>query len=415
MLTRPHTRPTFAATALCACVIALSPLPADSATVSRLVLSADMLSQYHDDLEDLYGHWISPFNKSDKQFGYGIPHDNSGQVQDSEQAIAEGFARFCAIHLGVRDTKKQQFGNEYNCSDAAGTFIGVLSVTRYEGNILRVKYDSPKQIARRNDRLRKYDESRAKNGPTGWLVTSEGRVPFVRLGNLKQRHLLEVEMESRGRESVPIEEVRRITFREKCCDIDVLLADGQEQTLNEARLAHRTNVNELSHYGLDGLPVVVIDAESGQPYTRLFSNLVGIKSIEIDAVKSDSRFAVDGEIATTLKVEQRAEKYAARIRKEATSLYDEARAKGWLSVLPDGQRLTPELSRHLRVELGRIGSDPACRSNPVTGVLHDLDDTLRCQTAFRESLIAAKGYSLAPELTPLSTIIIVQKLRSDLR
>lgn len=56
-------------------------------------------------------------------------------------------------------------------------------------------------------------------------------------------------------------------------------------TINLIGLQHRTS-DGISTYGNRdfGMPIVIADPASGEPYTRIFSNAQGIRSIEIDSI-----------------------------------------------------------------------------------------------------------------------------------
>jgi hypothetical protein len=199
-------------------------------------------------------------------------------------SIADGFKRFCAAGGGVLSTNRIDFGNEYRCAGPEGAFVGLITLVRTNGNLIQVTYDSPKRVEERASRQRAFDQRKAQNGPTGWIVTDEGKFRFLRIGTLAERHLFEVELDKSG-EVVPLEDIARIEFHASCCDVDVKLRDGRTQTMNMIKLHHEKWLDISSTYGAGdaGLPVVMVDPASGQPYTRLFSNFEGVRSIELDA------------------------------------------------------------------------------------------------------------------------------------
>lgn len=282
---------------------------------------------------------------------------------------------------------------------------------------MQVSFDSPERVERREAQLKAYETRKVQNGPTGVIVTDEGRFKFLRFGNLKERHVLEVRLGYESNEYVPIEEIAKIEFPKKCCDFDVTLRDGRIKSVNQIHLTNRTSPNSISSYGVGkyGLPIVVLDPESEQPYTRIFSNLKGITAILLDDV-SIWKAKPAKVITTTFDISSpsRLDKYIQKLRIEANQLYVDATNNGWIKLLPDG-KLTPQLIDHLKYELQSISSDSKCSGDAVVGVT-SLEALLRCRVAVRElNLVIRGGYSLVTDVTPLSSIIVLNKIKEDLR
>lgn len=387
--------------------------PAAVVAPSPLLLSDAMLAAHKGDLASLYDAWLLPRVNQDTF----IPSASKAEQLAAADAIKDGFGRFCASNAGVVSARLIEFGSEYRCAAADGAFAGLMEVTRIKGNMLYVKIDSPGLREGRATAERSFEKRRSQNGPTGWLVTDKGRVKFLRLGTLAERHVVEVELENAG-ETVPIEEIARIDFHPTCCDFDVKLKDGRRKTRNMSSLRHRGGPNMSSTYGAGkfGLPVVVIDPESGQPYTRLFSNFVGVRSIEPDPNAASWSALPGGSMATSFQLASQtgADRYTQQLRKRAKQLHAEATSDGWIKLLPEG-KLTPQLSRHLESELRALSSASACEGDEVAGVA-DLEAFAQCRVAARElKLVVQGGYSLVVEVTPLSTIIVLEKLKHDLR
>lgn len=388
--------------------------PPTQTSSSALTLPDSIIAANKGGVEGLYKSWITPFNTNKNRY---IPHANKEQLSSSETAVKDGFDRFCSASGGTITHKIEQYGDRYSCSTSSGTFIGEFTTDRIEGNLLQVSFDSPERIERRKARLKAYEIRKSQNGPTGVVVTDEGRFKFLRLGNLKERHVLEVRLGYESNEYVPIEEISKIEFHEKCCDFDVTLRDGRKQSVNQVHLTNRTSPNSSSAYGVGkyGLPIVVIDPESKQPYTRIFSNLNGIQSILLDDASTWKTKTADA-ITTTFDPSSpsRLNKYTQKLRVEANQLYSEATNDGWIKLLPDG-KLTPQLMVYLQYELRKISNDSQCRSNAVIGFTSQ-DAALRCRVAARElRLVDGGGYSLVTDVTPLSSIIVLNKIKKDLR
>jgi hypothetical protein len=385
------------------------------AAPSPLIVSDALLEAHKGDLDGLYRAWLLPF-ATKENIDY-IPFASKDKLNAGADAIRDGFNRFCAAGGGVVSfSKSPRFGTEYRCAGPEGAFAGLISVGRIEDNVLYVTYDSPKRVEARASRQRAFDKRKAQNGPTGWIVTDEGKVRFLRLGTLAERHVIEVEMDASG-ESVPIEDIARIDFHATCCDIDVKLRDGRTRTLNQAGLRYLDSPNVSTSYGVGryGLPVVVVDPASGQPYTRIFSNIEGVRAIEPDADAASWSALPGGLMKTTIEVasQSNVERYTQQLRKRAKQLYADATSNGSIKLLPDG-KLTPDLSRHLESELRGLTRDPDCEGDVTKGVM-SLDGVARCRVAARELKLISAGYSLVTDVTPLSTIIVFEKINRDLR
>ncbi len=406
--------------------------PSTQTPSSALTLPDSIIAANKGSVEGLYKSWITPFNTKENRYipqandghlSY-IPQANDGQLSSSQAAVRDGFGRFCSASGGTLTHEKQQYGDRYSCSTSGGTFIGEFTTERtyttertLKNLLLKVSFDSPERVERREAQMKAYETRKAQNGPTGVVVTDEGRFKFLRLGNLKERHVLEIRLGHESNEYVPIEEISKIEFPEKCCDLDVTLRDGRTKSVNQVHLINSTSLNSTFTYGIGtiGLPIVVIDPESGQPYTRIFSNLRGIQSILLDDASAWKNKTADA-ITTTLDPSQpsRLNRYTQKLRVEANQLYSEATNNGWIKLLPDG-KLTPQLMVHLQYELRSISNNSECSGNAVIGVT-SLETPLRCRVAARElGLVIGGGYSLVTDVTPLSSIIVFNKIKKDLR
>jgi len=380
---------------------------------SPLILPDSLLEANKRNVDGLYKSWIMPFTI--KKYG-SILHENRQQLSASEEAVRDGFSRFCSTSEGEIFPKKERYGDKYRCTAPSGTFIGEFTATRFTDDSLLVKYDSPEQVERRESWQREYKARKAQNGPTGWIVTNEGKFRFLRIGNLRERHVIEMHLGYDSNEYVPIEEVLSITFHAKCCDFDVTLKDGRTKTLTPAHLGYRTP-SAFSSYsgGSYGLPIVVVDPDSGQPYTRIFPNLTGLRSIEFERNNAIWSSLPASLIETKLEVisQTRLNQYVSKLRLEANQLYSEAEDRGWILLLPDGKKLTRQLLNHLENELQGIANDWPCRGDVVHG-LTSLETPLRCRVASRElKLVVEKGYSLVTDVTPLSSIIVLKKIKEE--
>lgn len=381
-------------------------------TPSRLLLSEDLLSAHGGSIDELYEFWIRPLNNKDA----AVPHESKKAMLVSEAAVKDGFMRFCQANLGTVQTKLNEYGATHSCTSRTGGFVAEVSSTRYNGNLLGVTFDSPDVRRRIESRKRDFEARKSLNGPTGWVETDSGKFKFLRIGTLKVRHVLEIEADDESM-TAPVEEVARIDFP-ACCKVVGTLRNGSVIKANSLGFGHLTSYRSRSVYGAGkyGMPFVLIDSSSGQPYTRIFSERDSIKSIILDPESTGWK----GRRAEALTTQynptspQNMDVYIQKLRLEAGVRYEEAEKRGWIKMLPDG-KLTPSLSSHLERELMLISTGSDCQGNAVDGFVN-VEAIQKCKVAAKElDLVVRQGYSLVTSVTPLSTLITLDKIQRDLR
>ena len=85
-------------------------------------------------------------------------------------------------------------------------------------------------------------------------------------------------------------------------------------------------------------------------------------------------------------------------------------------MLPGGNKLTPQLMEYLQSKLRELSTQPVCMYSTKEGLEEGLEIVLRCRVAAREAnIIVNKGYSLLTDVTPLSSIIVLNKIKRDMR
>lgn len=287
--------------------------------------------------------------------------------------------------------------------------------------VLEVQWSTPERASRRAaaEKLRRaeikkereqFAARRALNGPDGTIIMTSGRqLKFIRFGDLKERSVINIG-------NTPISDVARIEFSQKCCDFVAILRNGRRETFNFADFEHlrpATGRYAVSYVSSMNLRMVVVDPTSGQPYTRYFMGFQGIRSLVMDPNVESWRNKSDSVIHTNLNPLSalRKRRYLAGIRRRAERLHAQARADGWLAELPHG-KLPPWLSRYVIDNLRQESSGSACVSDWLNGVT-SLEQPLKCSEAEHELNILDNGFALDARLTPLATIIMVDRLRSD--
>ena len=381
---------------------------------SKLYLSEEIIAKNLGNIEGLYDSWISPHTKIINGRG-SIEHENDLSTSLSQSAVKDGFTRFCLASSGLIELKDSYFGQSQLCYTNQRKFVGELMTHIQKGNRLDVDFDSPERLAKRDEKERAFMQSLASNGPTGEILTDTGRFSFLRIGDLNERHMVEIELRKDKTEYIPIEEVSRIDFADSCCDLNVTFKNGQQETINKVYLKKRTSLNSVSNYGLNGLPFVLIDSESGQPYTSLYPNLQGLRSIKLDD-RSIWAAQKGGKISTSFNPVSASSltEYTKTLRSKANILYSEAESKGWLKLLPNG-KLTQRLMDYLKGQLVGMTSNSACSGDPASGI-RDMQVLLRCRVAAKEfTLLMKDDYSIITDISPLSSIIIIEKIKADVQ
>lgn len=377
---------------------------------SHLYLPDSVLAAHQGDIEGLYNAWVLPVSKSEG--GY-IKHSNDKEMLVSERAVVEGFERYCAANGGTTYKVGERYGGKVRCESAAGVFLGEFQIKRYrDGNSLTVNFESPQRISRREAYQKALDDREALNGPTGWVTTNEGRIRFLRIGTLKERHVVEITPREKGRPYIEVENISRVDFHEKCCSADLTLRDGTKTEINSGNFFRRDKVNHRLGYsgGVSGMPFVIIDQLSGQPYTRLLSVYDGIKTIEFESEASWKGKRADIiKTSIDLKSKDRLEMYLAALRIEAAVLHEEAARKGLLQMLPNG-KLTESLQFHLESELQSIFRNSECNGSAEKGVTGTYT-LVRCKVAEHEYAIVRQGFSVINEISPLSATIVLKELK----
>lgn len=387
-------------------------------TQTQLELSDSIISKNKGDVWGLYNDWIVPHLIKNRSGGYSfIPHASGMQRTYSIGAVRGGFERFCSASGGVYSKTTEKKGVKYSCKKADGSYIGTFDATRLTASRLQVTVDTPEQIMERQAKESALMMRKAQNGPTGVVITEDGKFNFLRLGNMDERDVMEIRLNTVPRKYIPIEDVKKIEFQKKCCEIDITFRNGTKLSVNQERVLNRIRFDRVRSY--NEFPFVILDSKSGQPYMRLYGNSSEIKAIIFDD-PSVWKNKPSGVIATKFDyskaLKDRLDKYTQDLRLHAVLLMAKAKQNGWIQALPDS-KLTPQLSVYLSTELRQISSSSECfgYKNKVTTGIRDFDAPLKCKVASRELDIKNDGYALSPELTPLSTIIIVNKLEKDLR
>lgn len=120
-------------------------------------------------------------------------------------------------------------------------------------------------------------------GPTGWIQTAEGKLRFVRLGTLDERHVL-----SFG--GYDPKDIVSVTWNAACCDVTLKLRNGKQAVISEGAISHVTfglSGKGMSAYGIQpGFPVVVRDTRTNKDTQLYFPNFNGLRAITFDTPAS---------------------------------------------------------------------------------------------------------------------------------
>ncbi|MFK5948912.1 MAG: hypothetical protein QM500_09120 [Methylococcales bacterium] len=386
---------------------------------SDLVLNESDLKASKGDVEKLYNGWIKPHIKPGQNGEY-VFHNNRRHRYNSEVVIKDGFSRFCNISEGSVETTYNGLSpvrssqTHYTCRKDDGEFIGKFSVERFKDFSLEVLIKTPKR-AQRNEAIKAaFDAMQEKNGPTGRIITKNGTYKFIRFGDFNNRQPIKVTLSKKPYETIYLEEALRLDLDRECCTFNIHLKDGRKMSeLNTLKYMQQTHVNA---YTGGVFHAVVIDPKSKQPYTRKFRNS-GIKSILIDKNNywKDKPITI---ISTKFKLvtKKRIKQYRNMLKVKANKLYDQLKQSGLLKALPDG-KIPPRVITYLRDTLnGYAYSTFGCKADVSTGVSDkDMEDILKCNIAKQElNMVVNTGYSMVTNVTPLSSVIVLEKIRDEL-
>lgn len=243
---------------------------------SPLYLNDSLIEAHKGDVEALYGAWIKPIKT-----GSDIPVKSDKDLEELVKDIIVGFDRFCAASGGTVSHPEISFSYSNLCTAKDGTIIGSINTqTMIQGRLV-VWYATPKDMALAEMRKKEFKERMELNGPIGWLITDKGNLPFLRIGTLSGRDVVDIAINGKY---IPIEEVSKIDFHKPCCDMTVYFKDGQTTTLNVNDFRHRLSLSSTTNYssGKFGIPFVMIDTAQGKLYEQLFSIFQDIQTIKID-------------------------------------------------------------------------------------------------------------------------------------
>lgn len=249
-------------------------------------LTDKILTESKTSFVDLYRQWLVP-----------LMLDRTPYLKNealSNDAIKNGFIRWCNLHGAEASDQTTQYGNTYRCKGSDGALLVELRVERVKDEKLLVGFDTPETIARADKIKADFETRKKSNGPTGWINTSEGRFKFLRIGRPDRRYVMAVN--EYDQPSVPIEQIVRIDFKDPCCDMVVTRRDGSSRTMNTVALNQMLGVYSSSNFGVycgSGLSFVV-DTNDFGPQVQIFSNLKGLKSIEIDPNESNWQKVASG-------------------------------------------------------------------------------------------------------------------------
>jgi hypothetical protein len=257
----------------------------------------------------------------------------------------------------------------------------------------------------------------AVNGPTGWIQADEGRLKLLRIGTLRERHVLEFRWHRDQTVMVPVEDVASIVHSDESrfpiAPHLITLRNGSVFRVNQVDVMRLRTPTETSSYGVNqyGLPVVVEDPASGQPYTRILSNLYGFNRIDFDEPskwepKSAAIIPTAFDIGTSALLRQEVAKAQQKAREAAA----EAAQLGTLDAFRQGG-YSENVRLNLREWLSSRSNGGNCLGDPQNG-FWDFRTTVTCRMVAREARLFEAGTRPSPEQMPLSSIFLLAALKS---
>ncbi|MCL1079060.1 hypothetical protein D5R81_15135 [Parashewanella spongiae] len=276
------------------------PIP-QSLNDSALYLSDAEIQKYGNDWYVLYNNWIYPNTDPHRKSSLRFP-DGKISALKGQQALINGYERFCRTYGGEIINSNSQTHTIMNCKSTNKATTGRLKVSRIFKNppnrvfspgaeywSLGVRYFSNQHNVQ-NGRTDDSFESRKTQKVTGVIELENGeKYNFLNFGTLEDNLVLELEFGGAFNSiHYPIQDVAYLDFYPEASgsNIGVLLIDGRYRMLNSVSVRHRESLNVSSTFGINGLNIVV--NKNGQHEVMNFRNLNGIKRIYIgdDSIKN---------------------------------------------------------------------------------------------------------------------------------
>lgn len=125
----------------------------------------------------------------------------------------------------------------------------------------------------------RYERELTLNGPTGWVVTDNGKFRFVRLGTGALRDIVFFN-------GFNPKDIASVTWDSHSSDAVVRLRNGQTSSANQGnilQLSYEGEVRFESSYGLSpGFPIVIRDRKTGKDSQLYFPNFRSLRSLQFD-------------------------------------------------------------------------------------------------------------------------------------
>lgn len=405
---------------LAGCATQSAPPKVQKPRTPFIPLADSEVARHSGNIQGLFDAWIKPRVRPN-----GMLEVSATTKKEAWADIKDGMTRFCqasGASLREQDIEGDRVGFDYRCINSQGTMVSQLSVLPYSDGRSSWLWVETNRNARIAENTRKHQQRVLQNGPSGTVTTTAGRFKFFRIGDLDKRSLWEINTMFGAAPAtwVPVEEIGRIDFDEKCCGLQIRTTDGRTGK-SGGGIHFASSVDQYKNIGAPTF--VVQDPGSGQLYARWFDPDT-IKSIEIDT-QSAWENKQNTAIASTFNptTPERLREFRLGLQKEAAELMKQAKSQGWWQqVFPDG-KLARGLQEDLHFYLARWAekfndmerNNKSCEEKPRTGIAGKGEDLMRCEVARKEyALVVTDGLALNVSSTPLSLIHILSRVKQRL-
>lgn len=229
-------------------------------------LTDDLIKANKGDFEGLWSSWVAPQIKKGRWNVSGLIIEDGATLKATEEALERDLSKFCTQSGGSLSTSasssKMYKGKSFVCNSKSGEFLGLFETRLYD--VLAIYFQTPKMKAAEEMDRAEFELSLKANGPTGWVTTNRGRYKFIRIGTLKSRDKIEVN-------KIPIERISSVKFiRGSSYDVEVVARDGSSFVVNSVEYIRRPSYSESRGFGVDGMPFVLVDQDTGMFYQDVF-------------------------------------------------------------------------------------------------------------------------------------------------
>ena len=416
---------------LSACFLLFSCASITRIPISPLYLKQPLLDTHKNDVsfDTLFEAWIKPVSQEcdyQKQCTIKFTRTDRDAFSNSvwgQEALVDGFTRYCDNADGDFSTRKLSLNHALiKCIDPKGVLVAEVEWRlsgKYQNGTADIKVKLHSHSPENNAETKRMEESfevrRKANGPAGTIETDFGSFKFLRIGKFNSTYLVDLKIDDSPPRYISLDEVKTMTRMGQSNSYHVKLRNGDVERINVRNILHRkgkTNSASDLEYWRKGVPIVLVDPASGQPFTKTLMSPIKINYIELNG-NSMSK-APKTKIISNYKIftDIQYKEFFAKLVSKANKLSTEADKNGWFYSLPD-DKISGKILQDILLRLrNRTGYDD-CSGNIKHG-FEDAKKLMMCKVAKHDVSLINKGYAIGAKTTPLAYAFLVDKLKHDL-